>query len=302
MTQKYKTIQKLSNRYRVRTTCRILGVSRAGYYGWLVRKPGKRVREDVAIRREILRSHTASPSYGVDNIHADVRERLICGRNRVRRLMREMGIRSCRKRKYKATTNSNHSYAIAPNLAREMKPTAPNQLWTADITYIATDEGWLYLAMVKDRFTREIVGYAMGPRITSELAQDALRHAIAQHKPPAGLVFHSDRGVQYCCHAFQNMLKEHHMIASMSRKGNPYDNAVSENFFSCLKCEMIYLQRFATRHDAALAVFRYIEGFYNRRRRHSALGRIAPTVFRKRWEREEAQRGLVGGRPGAPVP
>lgn len=301
MTHKYETVRTLSKKHKVSRTCRALGVSRAGYYGWLTHKPGKRTQEEVAIRQEILKSHTASPSYGADNIHADVREKLVCGRNRVRRLMREMGIHSCRKRKYKATTNSRHGYAVAPNLARGIKPTAPNQLWTADITYIATDEGWLYLAMVKDRFTREITGYATGPQITSELAQTALRNAIARHKPPAGLVFHSDRGVQYCCHAFQEMLKENRMTVSMSRKGNPYDNAVSENFFSCLKCEMVYLQRFATRRDAALAVFRYIEGFYNRRRRHSALGRIAPSVFRKRWEREEAQGGLVGGHPSAPV-
>jgi transposase InsO family protein len=213
--------------------------------------------------------------------------------------MREMDIRSCRKRRYRATTNSQHDYAVAPNLARDIRPTAPNQLWNSDITYIPTDQGWLYLAMVKDRFTREIVGFSTGPQITSELVQIALNRAILKHRPQKGLMFHSDRGVQYCCHAFQKMLKKHQITPSMSRKGNPYDNAVSENFFSCIKCEMIHLQRFASRRDAELAVFRYIEGFYNRRRRHSALGRIAPREFRRRWEK--AQQGHGGGIPCAHV-
>lgn len=284
MTEKYEVARKLSQKHRIIRICEALGISRAGYYAWLRRKPGKRALEEVAIRREILRSHAASPCYGADNIHADVREKMVCGRNRVRRLMREMGIKSLRKRKYRATTNSRHTKPVAPNLAKGLTVTAPNQVWVSDITYIATDEGWLYLATVKDRFTREIVGFSTGERITGELAREALCRAIARYHPNPGLIHHSDRGVQYCSEEYQKLLAEHHIIPSMSRKGNPYDNAVAENFFSCLKCEMAYLTRFLTRREAALEVFRYIEGFYNRRRRHSALGRISPSQFRQNWQ------------------
>ena len=286
-------IRRLSDKYRVTTACTALEVSRAGYYGWLNRKPGKRETEDVAIRREILASHAAAPTYGVDNIHADVREKIVCGRNRIRRLMRQMGVQSIRKGKYKATTNSRHSAAVAPNLLKGMIVTKPNQVWVGDITYIGTGEGWIYLATLKDRFTREIVGYSTGDRINTELTLTALKCAVSRHKPLSGLIHHSDRGIQYCCEDYQKQLKEYNIRPSMSRKGNPYDNAVAENFFSCLKCEMVYLQHFSTRRDAALAVFRYIDGFYNRRRRHTALGRIAPSVFRSRWERAHGSVGVI---------
>lgn len=289
-------IRQLSRKHSVCVACAALCVSRAGYYDWLAHKPGKRAMDDAAIRREILASHAAAPTYGADNIHADVREKLVVGRNRVRRLMREMDIKSCRKRKYKATTNSRHHCAVAPNLVKGLDVIRPDQAWVSDITYIGTGEGWLYLATVKDRFTREIVGYATGDRITSELAQSALNQAIQRYRPTVGLIHHSDRGVQYCCREYQELLQKHGILPSMSRKGNPYDNAVAENFFSCLKCEMVYLQSFKTRREAALAVFRYIEGFYNRRRRHEALGRIAPAEFRKRWE---AANGPVGAKHDA---
>lgn len=284
-------ILKLSRKHSVSTACAALGVSRAGYYAWLTHKPGKRELQDIAIRREILISHAAAPTYGADNIHADVREKIVCGRNRVRRLMRQIGVTSVRRRSYKATTNSRHSLGVAPNLVKGLNVTMPNQVWVSDITYIGTDEGWLYLAVVKDRFTREIVGYAYGQRITSELTQRALKQAISRHKPEPGLIHHSDRGIQYCAKEYQEMLDTYGIIPSMSRKGNPYDNAVAENFFSCLKCEMVYLESFKTRREAQLAVFRYIEGFYNRRRRHEALGRISPVEFRSRWGRAH---GLVG--------
>jgi transposase InsO family protein len=295
MKARYELVRRLSGRYGVKLLCEALGISRSGYYAFLSGKPGKRAQQEVAIRREILLSHTRAPSYGADNIHADVREKMVCGRNRVRRLMREMGIRSCRKRKYKATTNSRHSYKVAPNLLRETRVHAPNQVWVSDITYVAPDQGWLYLATVKDLFTREIVGFATGERITSELAQAALCQAVTGHRPAPGLIHHSDRGVQYCCGEYQALLKKHGILPSMSRKGNPYDNAVAENFFSCLKCEMVFLHRFKTRHEAALAIFRYIVGFYNKRRRHSALGRIPPAEFRKRW-------ALAHGPLGAVIP
>ena len=147
------------------------------------------------------------------------------------------------------------------------------------------------MAIVKDLYSKEVVGWAKGARITSELAREALQKAIRRYKPPVGLIHHSDRGSQYCCHEYQALLKKHSILSSMSRKGNPYDNAVAENFFSCLKCEMVYLNRFRTREQAGLEIFRYIEGFYNRRRRHSALGRISPQQYRKNWE---VAHGLVG--------
>ena len=293
MKARYELARHLANRYGVKLVCEALGLSRSGYYAQLKAKPGKRARQEAAIRREILLSHTRAPSYGADNIHADVREKMVCGRNRVRRLMREMGIRSCRKRKYKATTNSRHHYEVAPNMLRKAEVQTPNQAWASDITYIPTDQGWLYLATVKDLFTREIVGFATGERITSELAQAALQQAIMRHRPKPGLIHHSDRGVQYCCVEYQALLKKHGILPSMSRKGNPYDNAVAENFFSCLKCEMVFLHRFKTRREAALAIFRYIVGFYNKRRRHSALGRISPAEFRRRWVLAHGPLGIV---------
>ena len=293
MKARYALVRRLSGRYGVKLVCEVPGLSRSGYYAFLSAKPGKRAEQEVAIRREILLSHTRAPSYGADNIHADVREKIVCGRNRVGRLMREMGIHSCRKRKYKATTNSRHPYQVAPNLLREVRVHAPNQVWVSDITYVATDQGWLYLATVKDLFTREIVGFATSERITSELAQAALCQAVTRYRPMPGLIHHSDRGVQYCCREYQALLKKHGILPSMSRKGNPYDNAVAENFFSCLKCEMVFLHHFKTRHEAALAIFRYIVGFYNKRRRHSALGRIPPAEFRRRWAMAHAPLGAA---------
>ena len=285
---RYETVKRLSSAHALNTLCETLEISRSGYYAWLNRKPGKRTLEDVAIRREILKAHSAAPTYGADNIHADVREKLVCGRNRVRRLMKEMGVRSIRKRKYKATTNSRHNHSVSPDLTKTVMVSKPNQVWVSDISYIQTGEGWLYLAIVKDLFTREIVGYATGDRITSGLMESALKNAVLRYRPARGLICHSDRGVQYCCVTYRELLQRHGFVSSMSRKGNPYDNAVAENFFSCIKCEMVYLSTFETRRDAALAVFQYIDGFYNRRRRHESLGRISPHEFRRRWEAASA--------------
>jgi len=298
--ERYETVKRLSGKYTVYALCEALDVSRAGYYAWNTRKPGKREREDAAIRREILLSHAAAPTYGTDNIHADVREKIVCGRNRVRRLMKEMDIRSHRKRRYRAATNSRHALPLSPNRLPGLELTRPDQVWVGDITYIPTDEGWLYTAIVKDLFTREIVGHATGDRITGELAETALKRALARYRPfrpkgafqPRELIFHSDRGIQYCSHSYQKLLLQNNIVSSMSRKGNPYDNATAENFFSCLKCEMVYLNVFATRREASLAVFRYIEGFYNKRRRHESLGRIPPCEYRRRW-------GLAQARVGA---
>ena len=194
--------------------------------------------------------------------------------------MKKANIRSTRRKAYKRTTNSKHSHPIAPNLLkRNFNFSQPNQAWVGDITYIPTGEGWLYLAIVKDLCLRKIVGYAFGNRIDTHLTLSALGMAVRRQKPKPGLIFHSDRGVQYASDAYRRALRSHGFQQSMSRKGDPYDNAVAENFFSCLKCECVYQQPFATRSMAKAAIFRYIEAFYNPVRPHSGIGWLAPNVF-----------------------
>ena len=226
-------ISSLRKEYSIQKLCQALGVTHSGYYAYLNVQPGKRAKQDIAIREAILISHKNAPSYGVDNIHADVHETIKCGRNRVRRLMREMDVHSTRKRPFRVnTTNSKHEYAIAPNLVKDLAVARPNQVWASDITYIPTKEGFLYLAIVKDKYTRQIVGYSSSDQITSALVQEALTKAIMRRKPAKGLIHHSDRGVQYCCHTFRDLLKRNNIVCSMSKNGNPYDNAMAENFFS----------------------------------------------------------------------
>jgi hypothetical protein len=213
-------IKRLKSSYAVSILCKALDISRSGYYAWLRGRPNIRVKEDVKIREAILISHKNAPSNGLDNIHADVRETIRCSRKRVHRLMREMGVRSCRKRPFRVhTTNSRHEYSIAPNLVKNLTISHPNQVWVCDITYIPTAEGFLYLAAVKDKFTREIVGYSTSDQITSLMAQEALVKAVNARKPAAGLIHHSDRAVQYCCHAYRDLLKQYKIDCSMGKKG-----------------------------------------------------------------------------------
>ena len=203
-----------------------------------------------------------------------------CSRKRVHRQMRLAGISSARRRAYKKTTNSNHSHPIAPNLLqRNFSFDHPDRAWVGDITYIPTDEGWLYLAIVKDLCLKKIVGYAFSDRIDTQLTLAALDMAYRRRKPPKGLIFHSDRGVQYAAKAYQERLEAYGIRQSMSRRGDPYDNAVAENFFSCLKCELIHLKHYTSRALAQADVFTYIEGFYNSLRPHSALGWLSPDRF-----------------------
>lgn len=194
--------------------------------------------------------------------------------------MKQANIHSIRRKAYKRTTNSNHKNPIAPNLLmRDFSASRPNQVWVGDITYIPTGEGWLYLAIVKDLCLKKVVGYAFSDHIDTQLTLDALNMAVRRQKPESGLIFHSDRGVQYASAAFRKALDGYKFPQSMSRKGDPYDNAVAENFFSCLKCECIYPQYFPTRNAAKSAVFRYIEAFYNNVRPHSAIGWLAPRTY-----------------------
>jgi len=260
--------------------CRALGISRSGYYAWKIRKPGKWKAEDQRLSRLILWLHQKYPALGLDSIYHILRRKYQCSRGRVHRLMKRLGVHSVRKRAFRVTTNSNHKHPIAPNLLNRKFHTAkPNQVWVGDITYIPTEEGWLYLAIVKDLCTKMVVGYAFSQRIDTSLTLEALRMAYRRQKPGHGLIFHSDRGVQYAADAYRKQLRCFHMVQSMSRKGDPYDNAVAENFFSCLKCEMVHLSHFDTRDQARNAIFAYIEGFYNSFRPHSGIGWISPKEF-----------------------
>ncbi|GAB3395165.1 IS3 family transposase [Azotobacter armeniacus] len=206
------------------------------------------------------------------------------GRDRIARLRREMGLRCRQKRSFKATTHSSHTLPVAENvLGQVFRPNRPNAVWTADITYIPTGEGWLYLAGVKDVFTCEIVGYALSERMTTDLVSRALFRALQQHRPPPGLIHHSDRGSQYCAKAYRDVQEQFGLQSSMSRKGNCFDNAPIESFWGALKNELVHHPCYATRAEAESSIREYIEIFYNRQRRHSRLGYLAPTEFAKRY-------------------
>lgn len=230
--------------------------------------------------RRILWLHWKYPALGLDSIYHILRRRYRYSRGRVHRMMKHLNVHSKRKNAYKSTTNSNHSYPVAPNLlARNFTANEPNQVWVGDITYIPTAEGWLYLAIVKDLCHKKIVGYAFSSRIDTALTLTALRMAHHREKPGDGLIFHSDRGSQYAASAYRHELETCTITQSMSRKGDPYDNAVAENFFSCLKCELVHLTHFNTRAQAQDAIFSYIECFYNSFRPHSAIGWLTPNDF-----------------------
>ncbi len=268
--------------FSVTRMCQVLGVKRSGYYAWLKRGLSLRVMRDNVLLENIKKSHKLSKGrYGSPNILNDLKDwNFSTSRKRVARLMREAGLRSKTVKKFKATTQSKHSLPIANNLLnRDFVVSVPNRVWVSDITYIWTREGWLYLCVVIDLFNRQVVGWSMGQRLTAELALDALMKAVIRRRPPKGLLFHSDRGVQYASRAFRRVLKRYGMVQSMSRKGDCWDNAVAESFFGTLKQELVYHERYRTRTEARLSVFQYIEGWYNRRRRHSALGGISPIKF-----------------------
>ena len=268
--------------YPVDVMARVFAVSRSGFYTWLKDIPSARAQQDERLKVAIRAAHTRSrETYGVRRLQPErAAEGFSAGRDRIARLRRELGLRCRQKRKFKATTNSNHALPVAENLLdQEFSTTAPNQVWVTDITYIPTDEGWLYLAGLKDVFTCEIVGYAMGDRMTQELTAHALFRAVQQKRPPTGLIHHSDRGSQYCAHDYRALVQSFGLRASMSRKGNCYDNAPMESFWGSLKNERVPHRRFATRTEAEAAIREYIEIFYNRQRRHSRLGNVAPATF-----------------------
>ena len=222
--------------------------------------------------------------YGSRRVHAELRKHNICcGLNRVARLMKLHGLAGVQHRGFRVTTNSKHDYPIAPNrLGRDFRVTRPDRIYVADISYIPTEEGWLYLATEMDLFSHRIVGWSLSGRLTRELALSALGMAVGLRRPGPGLIHHSDQGVQYACGDFQRLLARHRMLPSMSRRGNPYDNAVAESFFRTLKVELIYRRRFRTRAEAKAAIVEYIELFYNRRRLHSSLGYLSPVEYEEK--------------------
>jgi len=267
--------------------CRVLDVSEGGYRSW--RQGGKPYRKrltDAQMLALIHAIHTeVKGSYGSPRMVRELRARgYPAGKDRVERLMKEHGIRAKHKRRYKVTTDSKHNLPIAPNLLeRDFSPQAPNQVWTTDITYLWTDEGWLYLAIVLDLFNREVVGWSLKPRMTSEIVTDALTMAWFRRRPAAGLICHSDRGSQYASTAFQDKLTEYGMRCSMSRKGDCWDNAPTESWFGGFKNERVHGERFETRDDMKAVAFEYIECFYNRKRQHSTLNHLSPVKFLELW-------------------
>jgi len=272
--------------YPVILICDVMRVSRSGYYSW--RKRGKSARERadeqlIPIVKDAAR--VSGRTYGTRRIREELKENgHPCGRYKARRLMKLAGVTVRRRKKFKVTTDSSHKLPVSPNLlARKFSVSAPNRVWVSDITYLWTSEGWLYLAVVLDLFQRKIVGWSMSRRINKQLVMDALRMAIWHCRPEAGLIFHSDRGSQYCSHDFLKMLKAHQILSSMSRKGNCWDNAVAESFFGSLKTERVYFAKYSTREEARRDIVDYIEMFYNSKRRHSTLGYLSPAAFEKRW-------------------
>jgi Transposase and inactivated derivatives len=271
--------------YPVEVLCEAFCVSRSGYYHWLERRthPSQRQREDQQLAQRIVEIHQQSrASYGTPRLEAELRVRgHRHSRKRVDRIRRALGLRARPKRRYRPrTTQSDHHQPAAANrLAKLIELTGIDQVWVSDITYIDTDQGWLYLAVVMDLFSRRIVGWAFGDHLGSQLAIGALSMALLHRQAPEGLIHHSDRGVQYASAAYRQLLKGNGIVASMSRKGCCYDNAAMEAFFSTLKRECVYRQRFTTRAQGRREIFSYIEGFYNRRRLHSRLAYRAPVVF-----------------------
>ena len=279
---KYRFISEHRGTFKVGRMCKTLNVSPSGYHAWKNRPESRRSRENRSLEDKIRVLHHASHGiYGSPRVHRDLVEAGVrCGKNRVARIMREAGIRSRTKRKFKATTNSKHSLPVAPNLLdRNFTVGAPDSVWVGDITYIYTDEGWLYLAVLLDLYNREIIGWSASARMTRQLAIDALEMALGKRDPGQGLLHHTDRGSQYASNEYQDILKEHHIVCSMSRKGNCWDNAVAESFFGRLKSEWVNHQRYRSRSEAIQSLFYYIEIFYNRKRRHSSINYLTPQGY-----------------------
>jgi putative transposase len=282
---RYRAIQAHDRRYPIRLMCRTLAVSPAGYYAWRARPESRRSADTRTFLSAIRVIHRESrETYGSPRIwDALIKQGHGVGEHRVARLMRRAGIRAKTVKKWRATTQSTHRLPVAENtLNRQFTVAHPNRVWAGDVTYVWTTEGWLYLAVVLDLYSRRVVGWAMGTRLTVELAEHALIMALVNRHPRAGLLHHSDRGSQYAATSYQQVLTTHGMIPSMSRTGNCWDNACVESFFGTLKRELVYHRHYATREEATQDIFEYIEVFYNQRRRHSTLAYDSPVEYEAR--------------------
>lgn len=280
---KYVFIQEYRLRWPVKVTCRVLRVSRSGFYAWRHRDPSAQTQRRKALGQRIRYVHGQSRGiYGSPRVYRELvtQGESVC-QNTVAKVMKTLQIKAKTAKPFvPCTTNSDHQAPVAPNtLDRDFQASLPNQKWVADMTYIATGEGWLYLAVVLDLCSRRVVGWAMADHMQSELVSDALAMALEHRRPARGLLHHSDRGVQYASDAYQDLLTDHGVECSMSQKGNCYDNAAMESFFGTLKTELVHHERYATRDEARASIFEYIEVFYNRQRLHSTLGYQCPEAF-----------------------
>ena len=279
--------------FPVLVLCRVLEVSRSGFYGWM-RSEGRRStrdESDAALTTKIAEAHTRSRgTYGSPRIHEELQAGgMHVGRNRVARLMKEQGLHGCRPRPFRTTTDSRHGEPIAPNLLeRNFAPAGPDQVWASDITYVRTWEGWMYLAVVIDLWSRRVIGWSVADHMRTELVLGALEMAVGQRVPEPNLIHHSDRGSQYASGDYRGALTAHGILCSMSRKGDCWDNACVESFFATLKTELIHRRPWPTMQEARLAIHEFIGCFYNSQRTHSFLGYMAPTDFERRFEAEAA--------------
>jgi putative transposase len=280
---KFMLVDVEKAQYPVDVLCAVLGVSSSGYYAWKRRAPSPRSRQDAQLAVDVAAAHNKSGKrYGSPRVHRALRKRGVrVGKKRVERLMRERGIVGRQKRRFRRTTDSNHAHPVAPNVVgRDFEPKAPNTVWAGDVTYIATGEGWSYLAVLLDLYSRRVVGWAMSPTNDTNLALAALRRAVAgRHVVPVGLVHHTDRGSPYASAEYRAALDSYAMVASMSRTGDCWDNAVAESFFATLRAELVDHETYATGDAAERAIARYIERFYNAERLHSHLDYVSPIEF-----------------------
>lgn len=292
---RYQFVEDHRQEFVVTLMCRVLAVSSSGYYTWRKRPYSRREMANQELLKAIKRAHEESyGTYGSPRIYEEIKENISCSENRVARLMKKHDIAAKQKEGYKKTTRANAAHPAAPNLLDgDFTATAPNQKWTADITYVPTLEGWLYLAVILDLFSRRIVGWAMSARMTANLVLEALNMAIQQRKPAAGLLHHSDRGSQYTGGDYQQLLNSQLFQVSMSGAGNCYDNAPTESFFGSLKMEWLHHLLYQTRPQAQTDIFFYIEAFYNRKRRHSTLGYLSPADFEAAYYQQQHQLALT---------
>ena len=281
---RFTLIDRAKKDFPVQRLCRVLGVSASGYFAWQSRPPSQRQRQDMVLLAHVRAAFALSNgTYGSPRMTRELRDQgLAVGRRRTARLMRDNGMRARQRRCFKRTTDSEHAWPVAPNLLDlDFTATVPNQKWSADISYVWTREGWLYLAIVMDLFSRRIIGWSVSDRLHRHLALAALRQALAIRRPQPGLICHSDRGSQYCSVDYQTELRRRGIHISMSGKGNCYDNALVETFFKTLKSELVWRSVFMTRYDAEAAIGRYIDSFYNPVRRHSSLDFISPAAYER---------------------